>query len=377
MRWVIIGLCLAAAVVFAVSRLMPAKPDADSAAADPSVSVKSAEDAKVDDLLASMTLEEKVGQLFLARVPEEDATSDIETWHLGGYMMFFRDFKGETPRTITKKIAEYQDHATVPMFIGVDEEGGTVSRLKYGDGLISEDFESPQELYNDGGLDAVREDARTKSKLLKSYGINYNLAPDADVSTDPNSFIYERTYGQGADATADYVTTVVGAMQENKVGNCLKHFPGYGDNGDSHEEIIRDSRTLASFEATDLVPFKAGIDAGADSVLVTHNIIECMDASLPASLSKPVHDYLRNTLHFDGVIVTDDFDMKGLSDFVDQDTGAVETIAAGSDLVISSSYATQIPAVVAAVNNQTLSQDQIDGAARCVLKMKMRLGLIK
>lgn len=331
---------------------------------------------KIDAMLDSMTLEEKVGQMFLARVPESPQQGDIKTYHLGGYLMFARDFEGETPDSLKEKIEGFQSASSIPMFIASDEEGGEVTRISNVSGLTSSSFQSPQALYAQGGLDAIKSDADSKSQILKNYGINYNLAPVADVATDPNSFIYSRTLGQGADETSKYIRMVVEVMKNDKIGCCLKHFPGYGDNGDSHGAIITDNRDLASFQASDFLPFQAGIDAGADSVLVTHNIVTCLDGTEPSSLSKAVHDYLRNDMHFTGVIITDDFDMEGLSDFIDQNNGAIKSIQAGNDITISSSYSQQIPTVIKAVQDGTISEDTIDASVRRILKMKINLGII-
>ncbi len=374
------GIGVAVLLIAGGLRLMKHRQSEEQTAAAPaSATVATTVDpveAKVDQTLAEMSLEEKVGQLFLARVPAEGQTGDIQSCHLGGYLLFSRDFENETPETLKAKIQSYQNAASTPMLIASDEEGGEVTRISSVDGLTDGHFGSPQAVYASGGLDAVKVDTDHKSQILKDYGINYNLAPVADVATDPGSFIYSRTAGLDAGGTAEYIKVVVTAMKANQEGSCLKHFPGYGDNGDSHGEIIRDDRSLDTFEQTDFVPFEAGIDAGADSVLVSHNIMSCLDTAEPASLSGAVHDYLRNTLHFDGVIITDDFDMKGLSDFIDQDNGAVQAVQAGNDMMISSSYKDQIPSVVQAVQNGTLSESAIDASVRRILKMKINLGII-
>ncbi|MGI6108341.1 MAG: glycoside hydrolase family 3 protein [Eubacteriaceae bacterium] len=332
--------------------------------------------AKAASLISSMSQDEKIGQLFLARVPESGAIDDITTYKLGGYLIFGRDVEGETTDSFKAKVQSWQDAASTPMLIASDEEGGTVTRVSYGDGMVGTAFASPQDLYAQGGLDAIAADTKIKSGILKNLGINVNLAPVADVAEDPNSFMYDRTLGQDAQGEAEYVKTVVENMQGTGVGSCLKHFPGYGENGDSHTDIIHDTRDLDHFETIDFIPFKAGIDAGAGSVLISHNIAEAIDADEPASLSPAVHQVLRDELGFNGVIITDDFDMAGLADYTDQNTAAVDTINAGSDLIISSSYAAQISAVSDAVNNGTISEDTLEAAVAKVLKWKMDLGLI-
>ena len=136
-----------------------------------------------------------------------------------------------------------------------------------------------------------------------------NFAPVCDVSTNPDNFIYARSFGQDAQTTADYISSVVPVYAQSGVACVLKHFPGYGNNADTHTGIALDARPYTTFEKSDLVPFESGIAAGAPFVLVSHNIVECMDGAYPASLSAKVHTLLRDTLGFTGVIVTDDLAM--------------------------------------------------------------------
>lgn len=331
---------------------------------------------KLEAMIEQMPLEAKIGQLFLARVPVENQAEDVANYHLGGYLMFARDFEGETRESVAAKVAGWRAAAEIPLLVGADEEGGEVSRLWYGDGILSAPFAAPAALYAQGGLDAVRADTKRKAEILKACGLNYNLAPVADVAQNPGSFIYDRTVGLNAAGTADYVKTVVTEMKADGVASCLKHFPGYGDNLDSHGEIVQDGRPMAAFESADLLPFKAGIDAGADSVLVTHNMVAAFDPNYPASLSKPVHDYLRQELGFEGVAVTDDFEMAGLRNFADVNTAALLTLNAGSDLIISSYYRDQIPFLLSAVASGELSEETVDAHLVRVLKLKADLGLI-
>ena len=182
-------------------------------------------------------------------------------------------------------------------------------------------------LYNQGGMEAVLSDTRKKAEVLKSVGINAGLFPVADLAGDSSAFIYDRTIGQDAQITASYVKQVVEELQKNKVGSTLKHFPGYGDNGDSHTDIIRDNRSLDDLRQADFLPFQAGIDAGADSILVSHNILTKID-TVPSSISPKINEILRKELNFKGVIMTDDLDMAGLADFVSQDEAALQVILA-------------------------------------------------
>ena len=338
------------------------------------LAAEQAREKRLQTLLDSMTLEEKVGQLFFVRCPETNAVEDISTYHLGGYLLFSRDFKdGDswlTKEQFLEKIQSYQDAAKIPLFIGSDEEGGTVTRASRNPNLFSETFKSPQKLNYIGGIEEILRDTDTRSRELRALGINVNFAPVCDVSTDPKDFIYDRTLGQDANMTADYVRLVVPAMTEGGTLPVLKHFPGYGNNVDTHTGIAVDQRPMETFENSDLLPFQAGIDAGAPFVLVSHNIVTCMDADLPASLSPAVHRVLRETCGFEGIAITDDLAMDAVQAYAKNGAVAVMALQAGNDMIITTDYRTQIPAVIAAVQDGTLDESVIDDACLRVLRCK-------
>ena len=332
--------------------------------------------ARAQELLDGMTLEEKVGQMFIARCPETDAAQLAADYHLGGYILFGRDFKDKMAEQVTTDIQSYQDAAEIPLLIAVDEEGGTVNRVSSNPNLRSSPFRSPQSLYSEGGLELVRSDAQEKCRLLESLGININFAPVCDVSQDPADFIYDRTLGRDAQETSQYVAAVVETMAEEGMGSVLKHFPGYGNNTDTHTGVAYDDRPYDTFLTSDFLPFQAGIAAGADMVLVSHNIVSAMDEASPASLSPEVHRVLREDLGFTGVIVTDDLVMDGVRDFAGDDEAAVLTVQAGNDLLCCTDFQTQVPAVLAAVESGEITGEQIDAAVLRVLTMKLRLGIL-
>ncbi|MBF0806713.1 beta-hexosaminidase [Streptococcus sp. 19428wA2_WM07] len=335
--------------------------------------VSSKKDATIEKLLKDMTLEEKVGQLFWARLPYSNQIKDIQDYHLGGYILFGKDFEGQTVQGIRELTDGFQEASKIPLLIGSDEEGGTVTRIS---SIISKPFLSPMQLYQEGGMDAIVADAKRKSQILQEAGINAGLAPVADVATDSNTFIYPRTIGQDAETTADYVAEVVQTFKQEGLGSTLKHFPGYGNNGDSHTDIIRDNRSLKSLRKSDFLPFKAGIAQGADSILVSHNILSQVD-SVPSSISKKVTDILRQELNFKGVIMTDDLDMAGLADFVNQDEAAFQVIQAGNDLILGSSYSTQIQYLLDKIEEGELTEKRIDQSVKRILAWKYDLGLLK
>lgn len=177
-------------------------------------------------MVDTMTPEEKAGQLFWVRFPETGWDELAREWHPGGFLLFGRDFKNRTPEELRTLLASLQETSPIPLLLGVDEEGGTVVRASYYPAFRAEKFRSPQALFAAGGLEAVRADALDKSAFLLDLGLNVNLAPVCDVSTDPADFIYARAFGQDAQATAEYADTVVSAMGEAGIGSVLKHFPG-------------------------------------------------------------------------------------------------------------------------------------------------------
>lgn len=337
---------------------------------------------EIDDLLSSLTTEEKVGQLFFVRCPADSAAEDVAAYHLGGYLLFGRDFTDKTADDVIQTIRAYQTAAAadtgIPLLIGVDEEGGTVVRVSSNPHLRSAKYPSPQKLLSQGGTEALVENTAEKDALLHGLGINVNLAPVADVSTNSGDFIYDRTFGLDADGTSDCVTAVVEQMAADGIGSVLKHFPGYGSNVDTHTGIAVDQRSLEQFESADFLPFSAGMAAGngTTAVLVSHNIMTAVDESLPASLSPAVHDLLREELGFDGVVMTDDLAMDAVAAYSTDGAVAVMALQAGNDLIITTDYRTQIPKVLEAVENGTLSPDTIDTACRRVLTWKQALGLL-
>lgn len=328
----------------------------------------------MDAVIETMTLEERVAQMFWVRCPEQGAKELVQKYNPAGYVLFGRDFENKSKEEVAKTIQSYQEAADIPLLIGTDEEGGTVVRASANRALRRWPFESPQEVYAGGGLIAVETDTVEKDQFLKKLGINVNLAPVADVSTNAKDFMYARTLGKSAQETADYVGVVVRTMKRDGMGSVLKHFPGYGANTDTHTGTVTDTRPAEQFHNNDFIPFRAGIQQGANAVLVSHNIIQVFDAAQPASLSTNIHQLLREELSFQGVIVTDDLSMDAIT--VSEQEAAVFAVQAGNDLILTSDFEVQHQAVLEAVKAGTISETAILGAVRRVLQWKADLGLI-
>ena len=329
-----------------------------------------------DKLLSEMTLEEKVGQMFYSAAPAGAGEEWITKYHMGGYVLFGNDFDGKSADDVRAMIQGYQMRSKVPLLIGVDEEGGTVLRVSYHEQLRSSGFDSPKNVYQSGGWEAIDATETEKAELLTSLGINVNNAPVCDITSNPDSFIYDRSFSGDPDEVSTFVKKVVDICKDKKLGTVLKHFPGYGDNTDTHEDMSYDSRPLDDFRNRDFIPFKAGIEAGADSIMVAHNIMADVDADYPASLSKKVHDIIRNELGFDGVIMTDDLAMQAIAKYTGAEAAAVTAAKCGNDILCCTDVEAQYPAVLEAVKNGDIPQEQIDASVKRILKWKHNLGLI-
>lgn len=327
-------------------------------------------------MLNQMSLEERVGQLFLARCDANTAVTDLQTYHLGGFVLFAQDFEGQTPDSLREKLTSYQSAAKIPMLIAVDEEGGTVTRVSRYSAFRASPFLSPREYFAQGGMELVVQAEEEKSQLLHDLGISVNLGPVCDLADDPQAFMYQRSMGSDIQTVSDFVTGTVQIMGENSIGSALKHFPGYGNNTDTHTGMAVDRRTLDELAQRDLLPFAAGIQAGCDAILVSHTIVEAFDPSLPASLSPAVHQYLREDMGFSGVILTDDLVMQAITDTYGAGEAAVMAVLAGNDLLCSTEYATQYQAVLDAVLEGRIDIDVLNQAVRHVLQWKIDLGLL-
>lgn len=327
-------------------------------------------------VLRTMTLEEKVGQVFLAKCPGAAALDAIAAYRPAGFNLFEADFKDRTREQVVAAIASYQSASRIPMAISADEEGGTVIRLSKNPLLAAEPFNSPHWTYDHGGFPAIAADAEKKAQTMLELGLNLNLAPVVDVSTDPLDMMYQRTLERPADLTSEFVALYVERTRKTALSSCLKHFPGYGNNKDTHTGAVVDERPMATFEGSDFLPFEAGIAAGVECVMVSHVIVTCMDPDRPASLSPAVHAILRSRLGFTGLILTDSLGMGAISAYAEGNDPHVAALLAGNDLLVTPLLAQGYAAVLAAVEDGTVPMDTLDHAVFRVLAWKISRGIV-
>lgn len=322
--------------------------------------------------LKTLSLDEKIGQILLVRTPGDNQIEDLVKYKFGGYVLYERDFKDKTKQEVIKYINNFQENTNIPLLIATDEEGGKVTRLSSNTNIVATPFKSSSEIYKEGGFEAITEDTVSKSEILASLGINLNLAPVVDVATDPSSYMYDRTLKEDTKKTSEYAKTVIEASLGTKVSYTLKHFPGYGDNADTHTSSTTDNRTYSKIFEDDIPPFKAGIKAGAEAILVSHNIVPALDKDNPASISTNVHNILRNDLSFTGIIMTDDLDMKAITD----NDKAVKAVLAGNDLLIVTDYKSAFENIKDAVKKGRVSESIIDKMAFRILAWKYYKGMM-
>ena len=320
------------------------------------------------DKMSTMSTDEKIGQLFLVRVPASNAQNIVSQYQFGGYILFGRDTENKTKDELINNIKSYQSVSKIPLIIATDEEGGIVVRVSNNSNLASEAFKSPQELYNEGGYSLIKQDTITKGNLLSSLGINVNLAPVADVSTNSSDYIYSRSFGKDATQTSKYVSTVISASHETSTSFVMKHFPGYGNNADTHTGISIDNRSLDSFKKSDFLPFEAGIKENGEAILVNHNIIVNIENNIPASLSPKVHNILRSELGFTGIIMTDDLAMDAIKNYVEKPS--VQALKSGNYMIIITDYEEGIKEIKEALNSGTIGMETVNKAVTRILAWK-------
>ena len=332
---------------------------------------------EASEVMEKMSLEEKVGQLFLVRYDAWSCKDQIKNYYPGGYVLFAKDFEDHTKATIKNELDSNQKLSKIPMIFSVDEEGGYVTRVSRFSQFRSEKFQSNQYYYNLGGYEKLKEIEEEKAKLLLSLGLNMNLAPVADVSTNANDFIHIRTFGKDAKETSTFISNMVTYAKDSGISSCLKHFPGYGNNVDTHTGSAYDKRSYETFTSSDYLPFISGIKAGVPSIMVSHNVMESVDSTYPASLSKKViTGELRDKLNFSGIVITDDLAMDAVKSYVTEGSAAVLAINAGNDMIITSDFETMFKEVLKAVNSGIIEQETINNAVRRIIAWKHAYGLM-
>ena len=344
--------------------------------------------------LKTLTLEEKVGQLLVASYTNTStANNAIQNYNVGGILFFENAFTGKTDAQVQSMTSGLQANAKVPLMMAVDEEGGRVVRISPNanlSGSLTSQYPNffftnvnsktawklGRTLYEESGnnFDLIRQEEALRNNLLKTLGLNMNFAPVVDIATPP-AYISDRSFGSEPELVAEYAKEVVKAGKNSGVSHSLKHFPGYGNNADTHSDTSVDNTSMEELQNTHLVPFKSGIKAGAETVMVTHNIVAALDKNLPASLSESVHNLLFNDLKFTGLAITDDLSMSAVGNKYSNQY--LKAFKAGNHILLTStSFATAHSEILNAVASGDITQDELDKRVFKVLAWKYYTGLL-
>ena len=370
---------------------LPELPPTEPPTAEPTTDPSVAYIARARDILATMTGDEKLYQLLF--VTPEALTGVSQVTQAGpatinalaekpvGGIIYFRS-NIETSEQIVKMIATTQENSPIPLFIGVDEEGGRVARVTGRADVFPEKLppmlqigatSDPQNAYDIGQKIAL---------AVSELGFNVDFAPCADVLFNAeNTVIGDRSFGTDAALVSGMVENAVLGLQSHGISAAVKHFPGHGSTkADTHNGYTESARTLTEMRNEDWLPFIAGIDAGVDFVMVSHIVSVEVDASgLPASLSGlMVTDFLKGELGFDGLIITDSMSMGAITNNYSAGDAAVRAISAGIDiLLMPESIDGAIKGLREALRTGTITQERIDESVLKILTLKIERGIIE
>lgn len=341
-----------------------------------------------EDILSSMTLEEKIFQLFMV-TPEAltgfdevymagEATKDA-VWErpAGGIVYFSQNLKDEDQtREMLSKTAQYgEERSGLPPFLAVDEEGGQVARISGKEGFSLAAFPDMSKIGASNDKAKAFEVGDTIGKYLADLGFDVDFAPVADVLTNQdNTVVVRRSFGSDAELVSRMVSEEVKGLKRHGVSPVLKHFPGHGGTAeDSHETKPVLHRTLEELSETEFLPFAAGIKSGADFVMAGHISVPEIDGDgRPAVFSKTLlTDVLRKQLEFEGIIITDAMNMGAVTTEYDSGEAAVSALLAGVDMILMpEDFDTAVQAVKGAVENGTLTEKRIEESVLRILTLK-------
>ena len=346
----------------------------------------------MEELLASMTTEQKVGQLFMVYFTDPYFSPALEQmiseYHVGGIIIFARNVTNLSD--LARLINDAQNAATnaepgVPLLVAADQEGGHVSRLREG-GTI---FPSNMAVGATGSVADAQLMASIMATEMKAVGINMNLAPVMDVNSNPaNPIIGIRSFGSSPQLVSRLGTVMIEVYQAQGIIATAKHFPGHGDTSlDSHLSLPTITHDLARLEAVELVPFRAAISTGVDCIMTAHISVPAVDPlpNRPATLSPPIlHGLLREQMGFEGLIATDSLGMRAITDGYDSATAAALAFEAGADLLMFGDDPGHHPSeqrwaydrVLELVEDGRVPMSRLDDAVRRILLLKARRGIL-
>jgi beta-N-acetylhexosaminidase len=356
-------------------------PAAEEATAAPSVQLEdegifSAYYDQAAAAVTNMTKEQMIGQMLLGVTTDpETAATDVNRYSLAGVLFDSECFDYKTEGEVKTAVTTVGASAKIAPILAAQEEGGNVTTVtSHAD--IEKTFDSPRNIFEEGGIAAVEKAEDEKIEFLKSLGFNLNLAPVIDLPNSLDQIMYSRSLSSDPQLTATYAEYAAKFNQAKGVSVALKHFPGYGTINDTYESIVTDTRDAATIRTTDYIPFKAGAAAGAHFVMVSNVVVESIDPTHTAATSSLLHQELRGAVGFTGIIMTDIIDRTDYSDYADGRSVSVAAVLAGNDLILVRDYAAAYTSILSAVNDNIIPIDTVQKACTRVMAYKYAASLI-
>jgi len=347
-------------------------------------------DRQVEAVLERMSVSDMIYQMMFV-TPEaitnvgtvvragETTKKALDAYPVGGLVFFANNF--ETEKQTKDMLANMQSFSAVPLFIGVDEEGGRVARLGENPAMGTTKHPAMSTIGATGDAKKAYAVGKTLGEELSRLGFNVNFAPDADVLINPaNTEIGDRSFGTDPALVAEMVARVVAGLEDHGVSATLKHFPGHGSTYvDSHTGYSESNRTIEELRQNEFLPFQAGINAGADFVMVSHmTLTQVTGEKLPASVSEAViTDMLIEELGYNGIVITDSFSMGAITKTFAPQDAAVRAILAGADMILMPpDLQSAHDAVLAAVESGAITEERLTKSVRKILTCKAQKGLL-
>ena len=342
-----------------------------------------------EQILSEMSLEEKVGQLFVIQPDQLDPafgkkgfkyhktfsgilSKNIKKYKPGGIILFGGNIQNQ--KQLKAFTSSAQAQSSIPLLIAADEEGGRVTRLAKTEALGLEKIPSMEEIGDTGDINKAFDAGIYIATYLKEYGVNWDFAPVTDVNTNPeNRVIGDRAFGSDPRVVGDMAGAFLDGLHEIGVKGCIKHFPGHGDTkDDTHDDYVSVSKTWAQLKACELIPFEETFPK-ADSVMVAHvTVANVTRDGLPASLSyELITEKLRGELGYKGLILTDSLGMGAIKKHYSAADAAVLAFNAGNDIILMPAFFFEAyEGVLAAVKNGKISEKRLDESVLRILKFK-------
>lgn len=326
---------------------------------------------KIDIMLENMSIEEKIAQMLIIEYDsdyvDDNLKSFLNSTPPGGFILMKENIT--TFDKTRQFVSDLKENSRIPLIISIDEEGGSVQRLKY---LMDSSVSDIPFMYNVGltnNYDLAYNIGKIIAEEVRTIGVNVDFAPVIDIYSNPNNTVIgKRSFGSDAEIVSNMAVRFTKGLEDNGVIGVYKHFPGHGDTDiDSHESLPIINKSLDDLKSFELVPFESAVKTGAKMIMVGHIAIpEVTHDNTPASLSKEVIDILKNDLNYNGLIVTDALNMGAISDNYSNEEAYIKAIEAGNDLLLIPSDGINTINII----KDKVSLDWINESARKILEFK-------